>query len=127
MKKLLCFIAMVMMTIGACAQNYKNDGKPYAFYCQFIGEMQASGKVKPKRIIWDDIKGETKLTDKEGKVLEFNNMVELMNYMSKRGWTFVDCEIYGSSWYYYFFVKTVTNDKDAREGFYFESDFDLKK
>lgn len=125
MKKLVLLLLFTTLCLSVSAQNYKNDGKPYAFYCQFVCEMQTSGRVTFKRIVWDDIKSVTKITDKDGKVVEFNNAVQAMNFMSKRGWTFVESGLY-SGFFIYTFAKTVTNDKEAREGLYFESDFKNK-
>ena len=110
------------MCIGANAQNIKNDGEPYDYYCVYYGQAQASGKIKPTKLIWGERKDEVKLTNSAGDVIEFNNMVDVSNYFSKRGWKVFDVETFHSSWAI-IFVKSVRNDNEAKEGLYFNKDF----
>ena len=115
-------LIVLMMPISTSAQNIKNDGEPYEVYCAFHGELQVSGKFKPKRFIWGDEKDEIKLTDKNGKQLIFNNLVDVANYLAKRGWKVRDSETFSSS-IFIVFVKTIRNDSEAKEGLYFNTDF----
>lgn len=120
MKKVF-IIMFLLISIGANAQNLKNDGKPYAFYCQLVGKLNLAAKLRVE-ILWDNKKGEHQLRDEKGEKIEFNSMVDGMNYMSKRGWDYVECVTYGNV-VHYIFRKYVTNDEEAKEGLYFKEDF----
>jgi hypothetical protein len=118
----IMMLMALMMPMSTSAQNIKNDSEPYEVYCAFHGELQVSGKFKPKRFLWGEEKDEIKLTDKNGKKLEFNNMVDIANYLAKRGWKVRDCETF-SSHIFIVFAKTIRNDSEAKEGLYFTTDF----
>ena len=121
MKKIILLAVLAMMSVRIYAQNVKNDGKPYAFYCQLVGKMNLSAQLR-LRILWNNIKTENNLRDENGNKIEFNTMVDAMNYMSKRGWEYVDDVTYEGV-VHYVFKKYVTNDEEAKDGLYFESDF----
>ena len=121
MKKIL-LLALLFVSAFANAQNIKNDGEPYEVYCAFHGELLLSGRFKPKSFIWGDEKDDIKLTDENGKKLEFNNLVDVANYFAKRGWKVRDCEKFSAS-IFIVFAKTIRNDSEAKEGLYFDADF----
>ncbi len=121
MKKVVLSLIFLMLAIGVNAQNAKKDGEPYLFYCQFVGEMQSSGRIKPVKFVWPNLKENTKLTDEKGNVIEFYRMIDVINYLAKRGWALDSFESYYSLIYYYF-KKTVTNDEEAKENLHFKSD-----
>ena len=128
MKKVFLFIMLCMITVSVNAQNVKNDGKPYAFYCQLVGMKNLSGQLR-LQILWNNLKKENNLRDEKGEKIEFYTMVDAMNYMSKRGWDYVECVTYShgaSNVVHYIFRKYVTNDEEAKEDLYFESDFKKK-
>jgi hypothetical protein len=121
MKNILLLVLFFVSTF-ASAQNIKNDGEPYEVYCAFYGEAMLSGRFKPKSFLWGEVKDEVKLTDEKGKKLEFNNLVEVANYLAKRGWKMCDCERFSAS-IFMVFTKTIRNDSEAKEGLYFDTDF----
>lgn len=123
MKKVV-FALLMMFSLNINAQNVKNDGKPYAFYCQLLGKMNLAGQLR-LTILWDNMRTENNLRDENGKKIEFATMVDAMNYMSKRGWEYVDNVTYGNV-VHYVFKKIVTNDEEAKEDLYFESDYKKK-
>jgi hypothetical protein len=128
MKKVLLFALFAVFSLVVNAQNYKNDGKPYAFYCQLVGFKNLAAQLRLK-VLWNNMKDENNLRDENGKKIEFNTMVDAMNYMSKRGWDYVECVTYKegtNNVVHYIFRKYVTNDEEAKEGLYFESDFKKK-
>lgn len=114
-----------MMTILLClpmaAQDYENDGKPYYFFCQIQGTFSMGSKLHLD-IIWKD-QVEKDFRNEKGEKIEFKNMIEFVNYMSKRGWEFVESYHYPNS-ISYLFKKLVTKDEDAKKGIYFKSDFE---
>ena len=121
MKKVVLSLIFLMLAIGVNAQNAKKDGEPYLFYCQYVGEMLSSGRIKPVKFVWPNLKENTKLTDEKGNVIEFYRMIDVINYLAKRGWALDSFESYYSLIYYYF-KKTVTNDEEAKENLHFKSD-----
>ena len=121
MKKIL-FIAILFVSAIANAQNIKNDGEPYEVYCAIHGEILLSGRFKPKGFLWGEEKDDIKLTDEKGNKLEFNNLVDVANYLAKRGWKVLDCEKFSAS-IFVVFTKTIKNDSEAKEGLYFDKDF----
>ena len=62
MKKIFLLV-FLFISVLASAQNIKNDGEPYEVYCAFHGELQISGKFKPKKFLWGEEKDEIKLTE----------------------------------------------------------------
>ena len=128
MKKIIVLLFVFLSSISVSAQNYKNDGKPYAFYCQLVGFKNLNGQLRLK-VLWNNIRTENNLRNENGEKIEFFTMVDAMNYMSKRGWDYVECVTYkdgSSNVVHYIFRKYVTNDEEAKEGLYFETDFKKK-
>ena len=123
MKKVVLSLIFLMLAISVNAQNAKKDGEPYFFYCQYVGEMQTSGRVKPIIFLWPNLKENTKLTDEKGNVIEFYKMIDVVNYLAKRGWALDSFQYYNSR-VFYTFKKTVTNDEEAKENLHFKSDFE---
>lgn len=121
MKRLLFFL-FLMVCLSVKGQDKTTNVKPYDVYCVYYGQLQMSGKVKPKKLIWGDSKSEVKLTNEKGKGLDFNNMIDVTNYLSKRGWTYVESEVFHDA-VYIVYKKSVTKDEEAKEGLYFDSDF----
>lgn len=121
MKKIL-LIALLFVSAFANGQNIKNDGEPYEVYCAFHGEWLLNGRFKPKSFVWGEEKNEVKLTDEKGKKLEFKNLADVANYLAKRGWKMRDCESFSTS-IFMVFVKTIRNDSEAKEGLYFDTEF----
>jgi hypothetical protein len=79
-----------------------------------------NGRVKPQKLIWGDSKKEVKLVSQDGEEIDFKNMVDVVNYMSKRGWRFVDNETFHDR-FYVILAKSVTCDDEAKEGLYFNT------
>lgn len=111
----------ILLCLPMAAQNYENDGKPYYFYCEIQGRFGMGGKLHLS-ILWKD-QEEKELRNEKGEDVEFNNMIEIINYMSKRGWEYVESYHYPNS-ISYLFKKQVTKDEDAKKGIYFKSDFE---
>lgn len=124
MKKFLLTALLCTILTGAYAQNYKNDGKPYAFFCQIVGEENLVGQLRIK-VLWDNKKTEQNMRDEKGQKIEFGSMTDALNFFSKRGWEYVDCAFFGSKGNYtihYLMKKMVTSDEEAKEGLYFKGE-----
>ena len=120
MKKSLLLVLFIVFSLVSYAQNFKNDGKPYSYFCEIYRYGTTNIEIK-----WPENKKDTHLSDENGKLLEFNNVFEALNYMSKRGWELVSVtyvnERTGEK--AYILKKMVSNDKEAKEGLYFDKDF----
>lgn len=119
MKKLLLAFLM-LSTMSVCAQNYKNDGKPYYFYCEMTAQMNLSGKLR-LTLEWNKNRAPEQLRDENGEKIEFASVVDMMNYMSKRGWDMNQTYSYGNV-VRFLFRKLVTTDEEAKDGLIFKSD-----
>ena len=49
MKTVILFI-LIVFSQNLYAQNYKNDGESYDFYCQIYGQLQTSGQILFKEL-----------------------------------------------------------------------------
>jgi len=122
MKKIFFYLMFLTISLSAHAQNTNDVKKTYDYYCVYYGQLQISGRVKPQKLIWGELKKEVKLTNPKGEEIEFNNMIDVANYLAKRGWRFIDNETYHDR-FYVIFAKTVSSDEEAKEGLYFDIDF----
>ncbi len=119
---IICLLSIMVIAMACDAQNIKNDGEPYEVYCACYGDLLLNGKVKPKKIIWGDLNDEVSLMTEDGKKIRFNNMVDVANYLSKRGWKVHNTETL-SAHVFVVFSKTIKSDGEAKEGLYFDTDF----
>lgn len=110
MRKLLFTIALLFATLSINAENF--------IYCELVGTGKLlSNKVKvqvdygQESSFW---KGISYLKDENGKNIEFNSMVDAMNYFGKQGWEFVQAYIVtvgNQNVYHWLLKKTVTEEE----------------
>ena len=124
MKKILFLLVMALMSLSANAQSISKPGETYTVYCDLsCYNTWGFGKVKVRLDM-----GRT-LPNKEGyesiydgdKKRKFNTMMEVLDYMSKRGWkvhsTYVITESVGKQNVLHFLLeKQVTDDSQIDEG-----------
>ena len=122
MKRVIYTLLFLSLSWCVKAQDNNQPGKTYDYFCAFYGKLQVSGKFKPHKLIWGESKKEVKLVSQDGKEIEFNNIVDVANFMSKRGWRFVNNGTYIDA-FYVIFTKNVSSDDEAKEGLYFNTDF----
>ena len=124
MRKILFVLVMALMSLGAQAQNVTKPGEPYSVFCDLAGyNTWGYGKVKvrldmgrkqPNKEDYEYIyDGEQKR--------KFNTMMEVLDYMAKRGWTvhstYVITESVGKQNVLHFLLeKKVTDDSQIDEG-----------
>lgn len=125
MKKLslLSFLLVFFLSLSAKAQNVNAPGGKYKVYCEVYGyNFWGWGKVKVKidmgRVPKD--KGYESIYQ-DGKKKKFNTMMEVIDYMAKRGWevhsTYVVTEGIGKQNVLHFLLhKDVTDDSQIDEG-----------
>lgn len=119
MKNSLLLVLFIVFSLVSYAQNFKNDGKPYTYYCEVFVHN------KEIEIKWPDNNKEAKITNEKGEVLKFNNVADGLTYMSKRGWTVEGITVFNPNIHLnlYLLKKVVTSDQEAKEGLYFDIDF----
>ena len=121
MKKIIFIFMLALISIPISAQNLDKPGEPYYYYCQILGKKNLAGVIR-LTILWDNQEEENDIRDEQGNKIKFANMVDAMNYMSKRGWDYVDASTYDNV-YHYVFRKLVKSDEEAKNGLYFKEDF----
>lgn len=89
MKKLLFTLVLIAGTISLYAENY--------VYCELIATGKSlSNKIKVRVDYGQETsfwKGISYMKDENGKNIEFNSMVDAMNYLGKQGWKFVQAYV----------------------------------
>ncbi len=114
------------------ASSFAMSQKPYKVFCELLG----TGKLmSTKVIVTVDFGQKTsiyntykqKLVDDNGKSIEFNSMIDAMNYMSKSGWVFEQAYhvgVNGQNVIHWLLSKEVTSDEEIKEGFITKQEFD---
>ena len=125
MKKILFIAARALLSITADAQSVVNvEGGKYPVYCEVMGyNTWGFGKVKARL---DMGRSQPNKDDYEyiydgGKKRKFNTMMEIIDYMAKRGWsvhsTYVVSEGIGKQNVLHFLlVKYVSSDSEIDDG-----------
>ena len=99
------------------ALSFAQEKHPY--YCKMNGE---SLFLKLKAVLeWGEQKRLVYLYDENGKVINFNNITEILNYMSARGWQLVTT-LYYDRCYHYILKKDVSSPKKNKKGLHFSKD-----
>jgi len=90
MKKfiLICLLTLNLGIISVQAHRY---------YCEVTGRQKELGGTKIifdfgtsfTHNLWGDLSSRLKFVDENGNEIEFKSMVDAMNYMSDRNWTFL--------------------------------------
>lgn len=110
MKRLLFTLFVAVSSISLYAENY--------VYCELVGTSKfMSNKVKVQvdygqaTSFW---KGISYMKDKDGKNIEFNSMVDAMNYFGKQGWEFVQAYVVtnNNQNVYHWLLKKVVTDEE---------------
>lgn len=120
MKKTLVLLVLLALCSTANAQNFKNDGTPYYFYCEMTAMENMVGKLR-LTLEWDNQSINENLRDEKGNKIEFASVVDMINFMSKRGWDLTQTYDYKNV-VRFLFRKLVKSDEEAKEGLYFKSD-----
>ncbi len=125
MKKIILFLAIMFMAIGARAQStiQSEDGK-YPVYCDLKAyNFWGVGKVKVMLDMGAVSNGGgsfESLYGEDGKQIKFNTVMAAVNYMAKKGWildkTYYVTEGAGRAVLHYVLVKRVKNDDEIRAG-----------
>ena len=124
MRKILFVLVMALMSLGAQAQNVTKPGEPYSVFCDLAGyNTWGYGKVKVRLDMGrmqPNKEGYESIYDGDKK-RKFNTMMEVLDYMAKRGWkvhsTYVITESMSKQNVLHFLLeKQVTDDSQIDEG-----------
>lgn len=128
MKKMLLALALFLATVNMAAQDTAPAHARHKYFCEVIGkEKDWSAGLKivldfgrnPTFNVWGDLKNDQKLVDEQGREIKFKSMVDAANFMSSKGWTFVQAygSVYGSSFInHWIFCKEAATPEEARQG-----------
>lgn len=131
-KSFLIFFLMIISSITMLAQTKK-------YYCEVKGiEKELSSGLKivfdfgnnPVYSAWGGLKSKQQLVDEEGEEIPFNSMVDAGNYMSDKGWTFVQAytSVYGSqAIVHWIFCKEATSPNEAVKGIMTKDEYNKTK
>ena len=98
------------------------------YFCEIKGTNKAlSAGLKivfdfgesPVYSIWNGLKSQQKMVDKNGKEIDFNSMVDAANYMSEKGWNFQQAytSFYeGNVIHHWIFYKEADSQEEAGKG-----------
>lgn len=121
MKRTALFFLMIVSSITMLAQNKK-------YYCEVKGiEKELSSGLNivfdfgnnPVYSVWSGLKSKQKLVDEKGEEILFNSMVDAGNYMSDKGWTFIQAytSVYSSqAIVHWIFYKEALSPNEAIKG-----------
>ena len=130
MKKLFVIMMMALLSLGAQAQSVTNPGEKYPVYCSVKGyNFWGAGKVKVILDFGAKTKNFETIIGDDGKQIKFNTMMEVINYMAKRGWeldgTYVVSEgLSKQNVINYVLKKYVVSDEEIRKGLITEPEKD---
>ena len=74
------------MFVLATESSIAQEKHPY--YCTISGTYNLAMKIRLE-LEWGEQKQLVALRNEDGKKIEFNNLTDILNYMSARGWQFV--------------------------------------
>ncbi len=106
------------------------------YYCEIKGiekELTAGLKIvfdfgnNPVYSAWGGLKSKQKLVDDKGEEIPFNSMVDAGNYMSSKGWNFLQAytSVYGSqAIVHWIFYKEATSPEEAVKGIVTKEQFE---
>lgn len=109
------------------------------YYCEVKGiekELTSGLKIvfdfgnSPVYSAWGGLKSKQKLVDEKGEEIPFNSMVDAGNYLSDKGWTFVQAytSVYGSqAIVHWMFVKEATSPEEAVKGIMTKDNYNKQK
>lgn len=128
MKKIFMLMVTVLMCISMSAQSVvkTEDGK-YDVYCKVEGyNLFGVGKLKVMLDMGYNTENKNSLFDENNKKIKFNSMMEVLDYMSKRGWKLVNTYYLTASTKQdvvnFILKKRVSKDEEKTEGLNIQSE-----
>ena len=120
MRKVL-FLFMLFVCTYTLAQRIDKPGEPYDYFCiVFMGNWSKAYVSMPS---YSNVHA---IMDENDKKKSFNNDAEILTYMSKNGWQYVESIKY-DKYSAYLMKKTVNTDEEAKGSLILELDVEQKK
>lgn len=120
MKKILILFYVALLSIGVNAHE-RNDST-FEYYME-VHLNSSITNVFPIQVFLEGSSSD-RFYDENGQKMKFSVISEMLNYLSKQGWTFVaTLRMTSLSEPILFFKKTAKTPEDAKKGLYFKSDF----
>lgn len=127
----------ILIVLLALSYAFQMSAQTRRFYCEIKGtEKGLSNKMKiifdfgqnSSYGLWTQLNYDMKFVDEHGEEIEFNSMVDAMNYMAERGWKFQHAySTYrynnGTAIEHWILYKDANNREEAREGILTKEDF----
>lgn len=132
MKRLFLILILIVSSFTVFAQTKK-------YYCEVKGvekELASGLKIvfdfgnNPVYSAWGGLKSKQKLVDEKGEEIPFNSMVDAGNYMSDKGWTFLQAytSVYGSqAIVHWIFYKEAESPEEAISGIMTKDEYNKQK
>ena len=128
-KNQIIIIALLLLSTNSITAQTKR------YFCEIKGTEKLNTKMK---IVFDfgnipiyRLKNKMQIVDEQGKEIEFNSMVDAMNYMSERGWNFLQAYstylIFVAPIEHWILYKDATSIEEARKGILTKENFEKDK
>lgn len=125
MKKFILVFMLFAISSGLKAQSENNENKPYTYYISMRGYQNFSQEIDA--IIETNEKGELYICDDSGLEYPFKSVMHIFNFLSKKGWIYVEGHPVSNTGYKYTFKKEVINDDEVKQNLNLRSIEDIKK
>lgn len=123
MKKFL-FLLFSLLTIVVSANAQESDNKEYDVYALLVGTQKMIGNKVTITIdygqattFFENTARTMQVIDKDGNATKFNSIIDACNYMSSKGWVYVNAYSASSKQgicYHYLFKKRGSATFDAQ-------------
>ena len=123
LKNMRRIVLLILLSVfmSSKAQNIVEPEEPYDYYCIVI-----VGNWSKAYIIMPFSEFRHAIMNEEGKKKSFNNEAEILTYMSKHGWKYVESITYDKN-SAYIMKKTVRSDNEAKGELILEYEIEQKK
>ena len=128
----------LLLTLIFLLSSLNSFGQRQSYYCEIKGnEKELSSGLKivfdlgtsPVYGTWTNLKGKQKLVNEQGEEIEFHSMVDAGNYLSSKGWKFLQAysSVYGGNCIvHWIFTKDADSIEDAMKGIETKESFKKK-
>lgn len=127
MRKTILFL-LLCISLSSYGQEAQFAQGKRPVYCEVSGwNFWGFGKVKVRIDIGDGI---SSLYDADGKMLKFDSMMSVLNYMGERGWRCIDNYFIGDKSekvIRYLLEKWIKSEEEITEGILLKKDVEEKK
>lgn len=124
MRKFILLVVVSLMGGIAMAQSVSVPEGKHPVYCELVGyNFWGAGKVKARLDMGRKVPNREgfEYIYEDGKKKKFNTMMEVLNYMAKRGWTVHSSYVVSEGMshnnvLHFLLIKFITSDEEIEEG-----------